>query len=84
MKRNGDDKRGKARDRRKRKTWLLWKFGDGTQAPCVHCGKGLDFQAIEQDRIIPGGSYARHNIQPSCKPCNQLRGNSPITPYPPR
>jgi hypothetical protein len=82
MKRNGDDKRGKAIDRRKRKLWMLWKYGDGTTAPCVHCNKGLTFETLEQDRIIPGGSYARINVQPSCRPCNIRRGDSPITPYP--
>lgn len=81
--RNGGDKRGKAKDRARRKTWMLWKFGDGTTAPCVHCGHGLDFTSVEQDRIIPGGSYARTNIQPSCRPCNIRRGDSPVTPYPP-
>lgn len=80
--RNGGDKRGKAIDRRKRKVWMLWRFGDGNTAPCVHCGKGLDFTTIEADRIIPGGPYARSNVQPSCRPCNIRRGNSPLTPYP--
>jgi hypothetical protein len=79
--RNGGDKRGKASDRRARKVWMLWKFGDGTTAPCVHCSKGLDYGTIEADRIIPGGSYARTNVQPSCRPCNIRRGNSPVTPY---
>lgn len=82
MKRNGGDKRGKACDRRKRKVWMLHFFGDGQTAPCVHCSKGLTFETIEQDRIIPGGSYARSNIQPSCRSCNILRGDSPITPFP--
>ena len=80
--RNGGDKRGKAADRRRRKRWLLAMFGDGTAAPCTHCGGSLSFATIEADRIIPGGSYARHNIQPACRPCNVRRGDSPITPYP--
>ncbi|HVI77689.1 MAG TPA: HNH endonuclease [Candidatus Acidoferrum sp.] len=84
MKRNGGDRRGSSEDRRKRKVWMLWKFGDGQSAPCVHCGKGLEFDTMEQDRIIPGGGYNRQNIQPSCRPCNERRGDSPITPYPPR
>jgi hypothetical protein len=74
-KRNGGDKRGSAEDRRKRKRWLLVIFGDGTTAPCTHCGLELTYATLEQDRIIPGGSYARHNIQPSCAPCNILRGD---------
>lgn len=82
MKRNGGDKRGKAADRRRRKLWLLAYFGDCTHAPCTHCGIELDFRTIESDRIIPGGSYARSNIQPSCRPCNIRRGDSPTNPYP--
>ena len=83
MKRNGGDKRGRAADRRKRKVYLLWKYGDGETCQCVHCGKGLTFHTMEQDRIEPGGPYRRSNVQPSCTPCNKRRGNSPITPYPP-
>lgn len=81
--RNGGDRRGKFKDRQRRKTWMLAMFGDTQSAPCTHCGKGLTHSTIEQDRIIPGGSYARHNIQPSCRQCNIRRGNSPITPYTP-
>jgi 5-methylcytosine-specific restriction endonuclease McrA len=79
--RNGDQ-RGKAADRRRRKLWMLWKFGDGTTAPCVHCGTTLTFGTMHQDRIIPGGPYNRANVQPSCESCNMRRGDSPITPYP--
>jgi 5-methylcytosine-specific restriction endonuclease McrA len=82
MKRNGDDKRGKARDRRRRKLWLLAMHGNGDSCPCVHCGKTLTFDSLQQDRIIPGKSYARTNVQPSCAPCNIRRGDSPITPFP--
>jgi 5-methylcytosine-specific restriction endonuclease McrA len=76
------DRRGKAKDRQIRKQKLLWRFGDGTTCPCVHCGEALTAETLEQDRIIPGGSYAMHNIQPSCGPCNKARGDSPITPFP--
>lgn len=81
MKRNGGDKRGSSADRRRRKTWMLFIFGDGTKADCTHCGAGLDFTTIEQDRIIPGGSYARYNIQPSCRPCNIERGDMTMAQY---
>lgn len=81
-KRKGDDKRGRACDRQKRKVWMLWKFGDGTTAPCVHCGKGLTMETLTQDRIVPGGPYRRTNIQPSCLTCNIRRGDSPVTPFP--
>ena len=69
------DRRGKARDRRRRREWLLETFGDGTTAPCAHCGKELDNKTLTVDRIEPGGSYRRENIQPSCGPCNFARGN---------
>jgi 5-methylcytosine-specific restriction endonuclease McrA len=79
--RKGHDPRGSSDDRRRRKSWMLAWFGDGTTCACTHCGEALDATSIEADRIIPGGSYARTNIQPSCAPCNRLRGDSPITPY---
>lgn len=79
--RKGHDPRGSSDDRRRRRTWLLAMFGDGKTAPCTHCGASLDIKSIEVDRIIPGGSYRRNNIQPSCGPCNRLRGDSPITPF---
>lgn len=82
MKRNGGDRRGSAEDRRRRKLWLIAYYGNGTTVDCIHCGKGLDFSTVEQDRIIPGGPYNRKNIQPSCRPCNVRRGDSPVTPYP--
>ena len=80
--RNGGDKRGKAADRRRRRVWLLAMFGNHVEAPCTHCGCPLTLATMEVDRIVPGGSYARHNIQPSCANCNLLRGDSPVTPYP--
>jgi 5-methylcytosine-specific restriction endonuclease McrA len=81
--RKGHDPRGSSQDRRRRKTWLMAMFGDGDTAPCTHCRRTLTFNTIEVDRIAPGGSYARSNIQPSCGPCNRNRGDSPITPYRP-
>jgi len=61
--------------------WLLAMYGDRETCPCTHCGATLTIETCEADRIIPGGSYARTNIQPSCRPCNIRRGDSPITPY---
>lgn len=72
--RAGGDKRGKAEDRRRRKHWMLSKWGDGEACPCVHCGRTLTFETVEADRIEPGGSYRRRNVQPSCKRCNVSRG----------
>jgi hypothetical protein len=82
--RQGGDHRGNATSRRRRKRWMLAAFGDGITAPCVHCGAALTYDTIEADRIIPGGPYARYNVQPSCRACNARRGDSPITPFPVR
>lgn len=70
-----NDKRGNNTDRANRKRWLLSQFGDGTNAQCVHCGQLLDYDTVEADRIIPGGSYKRDNIQPADRHCNASRGN---------
>ena len=73
-----DDKRGSAADRRARKIWLCStpKFGgDGEGVRCVHCGNWVPISAVEADRIEPGGSYRRENIQPSCGPDNRARSN---------
>ena len=74
--RAGGDKRGSASQRRARKYWMLRYFGSGKTAPCSHCGKRLTFRTIEADRIIPGGSYARHNVMPACRDCNLARSNN--------
>lgn len=73
------DRRGSAEDRRRRKRWLLSAEsgfgGNGTTVPCVHCGKSLDYHHLTVDRIQPGGSYRRDNVQPACQYCNSARGN---------
>lgn len=74
--RHGGDKRGSSADRARRKQWLLDAFGNGLTVRCTHCNKTLDKAKLEADRIIPGGSYARPNIQPSCGPCNKQRSNN--------
>jgi len=50
-------------------------YGDGCNVTCVHCGALLNFATVEADRIVPGGPYARHNVLPSCGPCNKRLGN---------
>lgn len=75
MCRSGGEKRGNVYDRDARKTWMLNTFGDGHECQCVHCGRQLTRNTVEADRIIPGGSYRRSNIQPSCRRCNARRGN---------
>jgi hypothetical protein len=76
--RPGGEKRGSNKDRAARKTFLLtapqWG-GNGTHVPCVHCGTLLNREQVQADRIIPGGSYRRENIQPSCGPDNKSRSN---------
>ena len=74
--RKGGDARGSSYDRRRRKTWMLTEFGDGTHVDCVHCGSQLTFETLEADRIIPGLSYASYNVQPSCRRCNAQRSNN--------
>jgi 5-methylcytosine-specific restriction endonuclease McrA len=85
-KRAGGDKRGSAATRRARKLWLLCVIedrtlgwapfgGNGETVPCVFCRKSLTFATIEADRIIPGGSYRRENVQPACRPCNLARSD---------
>ncbi len=71
-----DDKRGNSADRRARKTFLLNAFGNGTTCACVHCGVTLTRETLEADRIVPGGTYRRDNVQPSCGPDNRARGNN--------
>jgi len=82
--RPGGDHRGSAASRRARKHWMLsqerWN-GDGVECDCVHCGRRVNFLTVEADRIVPGGSYGRHNVQPSCKPCNQARSDNPNWTY---
>src|SRR4051812_47346073 len=76
-KRPGGDKRGNSYARRMRKAWMLAHFGNGKACDCTHCGSMLDFDTVEADRIVPGGSYRRDNIQPSCRDCNVSRSNNP-------
>lgn len=74
--RHGGDKRGSAADRRARKNWMLSHYGNGETCNCVHCGVTLSFNTVEADRIIPGGSYRRDNVQPACRGCNLDRSDN--------
>jgi 5-methylcytosine-specific restriction endonuclease McrA len=59
---------------------MLRERGDGQTVSCVWCGQELDFTSLTIDRIIPGsegGSYRWDNVQPSCLPDNQARGDMP-------
>lgn len=66
------NERGGSHDRRRRKLFLLTKFGDGTTAKCheEECTTMLTYDTIYVDRIIPahlGGTYRRDNIRPHCR-----------------
>jgi hypothetical protein len=82
--------RGSAADRRARRAWIVsplaghdygsgWVAfgGDGVKVPCVHCHAMLTADEVDIDRIVPGGSYRRDNIQPACRPCNLARSDDP-------
>jgi hypothetical protein len=75
-KRHGGEKRGNSYARRARKLWMLLTWGNGDTCPCVHCDTDLTFNTVEADRIIPGGSYRRDNVQPACRKCNLSRSNN--------
>jgi hypothetical protein len=75
-KRPGGEKRGNSTDRRRRKFWMLARWGDGETCPCVHCGDELTYATVEADRIIPGGPYRRENVQPACRDCNRDRSDN--------
>jgi 5-methylcytosine-specific restriction endonuclease McrA len=75
--RPGGEKRGNSYDRRRRKEWMLRTFGDGEEVPCTHCSTTLTYETVEADRIVPGASYRRENIQPACRECNLSRGDDP-------
>jgi len=74
------DPRGNSTDRRNRKNYLLSPKagfgGNGINVPCVHCETPVTYDTVEADRKIPGGTYARSNIQPACARCNKQRSNN--------
>jgi phage portal protein BeeE len=72
---SGDD-RGSSKDRAARSEFLVDKFGDGEQCPCVYCGRVLTADTVSADRIYPGaegGRYIRANVIPACRTCNSSR-----------
>lgn len=75
---NGNQ-RGNTAQRRVRRRWLVEHYGDGELVACFlqisrHCLWVLDEDTVSADRIEPGGSYRRSNIQPACGPCQQRQG----------
>lgn len=74
---SNSNSRGSSEDRRRRKQFLLDKFGDGTVAKCYRCPEILNFLTVTVDRVVPGcegGTYRRDNIRPACAPCNTSTG----------
>jgi hypothetical protein len=80
--RPGGEKRGNSRDRRRRKGWLLATFDTdlGPDTARCHlrlssmCARTVTKATITADRITPGGTYARHNIRPACRVCQNTQG----------
>lgn len=76
------DKRGSSRARKRRRAWLLETFDPELgpdKAACrlrlsAECLAIVDAITLSVDRIEIGGSYARGNIQPACKPCQDKQG----------
>jgi hypothetical protein len=76
------DKRGNASDRARRRAWLLCTYDvdlGPERARChlrlsADCHRVVDADTLSVDRKERGGTYARHNIQPACKPCQDRQG----------
>ena len=81
--RAGGDRRSNSYTRRRRRVWLLETFdedlGEGV-ARChlklagEACHQYVDERTLTVDRIDPGGTYRRDNIQPACTPCQNYQG----------
>lgn len=80
--RAGGDRRGNNADRLCRKLWMLatWnpELGPDT-AECQlriseSCVGTLTLATVTADRIDPGGTYRRENVQPACRPCQNRQG----------
>lgn len=80
--RPGGEKRGNSRDRARRRAWLLATFDADLGPDRARCWLDLspvclqevDARTLTVDRIRPGGSYSRGNIQPACRPCQIHQG----------
>lgn len=83
---SNSDQRGSARDRRRRRAWLVETFGiprkrDGekTMVKCHHCPRVMRaaYGAWEIDRYPicghDGGRYVQGNIVVACPDCNRDR-----------
>jgi 5-methylcytosine-specific restriction endonuclease McrA len=62
--------------------WLLATFDPDLGPEKARCALGIserckgtvDAQTLTVDRIEPGGTYTRDNIQPACAPCQNKQG----------
>lgn len=80
--RPGGEKRGNSRDRARRRAWLLATFDQDLGPERARCWLDLspaclvevDARSLTVDRINPGGTYRRENIQPACRPCQIHQG----------
>lgn len=80
--RPGGERRGNTRDRARRRVWLLSTFDPDLGPELARCHLGtsdmcsgtVDARTLTVDRIEPGGSYARDNIQPACRVCQNQQG----------
>lgn len=76
------DIRGNSRDRARRRAWVLEAFDPDLGPDRARCRLQLsggclgvvDRLTLWVDRIIPGGTYCRENIQPGCGPCQIEQG----------
>lgn len=80
--RPGGELRGNVRNRAARRKWLLATFDKDLGPDRARCWLDLspacleyvDARSLTVDRIHPGGSYRRDNIQPACRPCQVTQG----------
>lgn len=76
------DRRGSSITRARRRAWLMLTFDVDLgphRARChlklsAYCEREVTIETLSVDRKERGGSYARHNIQPACKPCQDRQG----------
>lgn len=76
-----NDKRGNSTSRKVRKAKLLVRHGNGITCPCSWCGVEIDSTSLQQDRIVPGGSYSMPNLIPACADCNRERSDTSFISY---
>ena len=80
--RAGGDRRGSSRNRAARRRWMLATFDPDLGPDRARCQLGLsdacvgilDIHSVTADRIEPGGTYRRENVQPACRPCQNRQG----------